>query len=126
METRTQDVPGYYVWEAPGKSLLVHLQLDVIDGLLSDVMRGFGAVPKRGAEVGGLLLGSIERGEQTIVRIEDFEPVECDLAERIFAAPIADAGYTQLPTSSLRSLSRSCFSPAISERDLKRCGLRQI
>ncbi len=40
-------------------------------------MRGFGAVPKRAAEVGGLLLGTIEHGDQTIVRIEDFEPVDC-------------------------------------------------
>jgi hypothetical protein len=77
MEPRTQDVPGYYVWEVPGKDLVVHLHLEVIDGLLSEVMRGFGAVPKRGAEVGGVLIGSIERGELTVVRIEDFEPVEC-------------------------------------------------
>jgi hypothetical protein len=40
-------------------------------------MRGFGAVPKRGAEVGGLLLGTIQRGSPSIVRIEDFEPVPC-------------------------------------------------
>jgi hypothetical protein len=40
-------------------------------------MRGFGAVPKRGAEVGGLLLGTITPGSPSIVRIEDFEPVPC-------------------------------------------------
>jgi hypothetical protein len=77
METRTQDASGYYVWEAAGKGFEVHVHLDVIDALLAEIMRGFGAVPKRGAEVGGLLLGSIERGGATVVRIEDFEPVEC-------------------------------------------------
>ena len=77
MEPRTQDVPGYYVWEVPGKPFVVQLNLDVIDSVSADVMRGFGAVPKRGAEVGGVLLGSIERGKQTIVRVEDFESVEC-------------------------------------------------
>ena len=82
METPTQDVPGYYVWEAPGKQLAVHLHLDVVDGMLADVMRGFGAVPKRGAEVGGLLLGTVQEGDpenggRTIVRVEDFEPVDC-------------------------------------------------
>jgi len=41
-------------------------------------MRGFGAVPKRGAEVGGLLLGTIEPGAPSIVRIEDFEVIACD------------------------------------------------
>jgi len=68
---------GYYVWQVPGKPVLVHLHLDVVDRLLSDVMRGFGAVPKRGAEVGGVLIGTIERGDPSIVRIEDFEAVEC-------------------------------------------------
>src|ERR1700719_4592379 len=73
-----QAVPGYYVWELPGTPLVVHLQLDVIDRLSAEVMRGFGAIPKRGAEVGGVLLGTIEIGERAIVRIEDFECVPCD------------------------------------------------
>ena len=77
METRTQDTAGYYVWAAPGKPISVHLHLDVMDRMVAEVMRGFGAVPKRGAEVGGLLIGAIEEGEQRIVRIQDFEPVEC-------------------------------------------------
>ncbi len=70
----TQEIPGYYVWEAPGAPLAVHLNLSVIDGLVPEVMRGFGALPKRGVEVGGLLLGSVEDG---VVRVEDFETVEC-------------------------------------------------
>jgi hypothetical protein len=78
METSTQGAPGYYVWEIAGKSVVVHLHLEVIDRLLSEVMRGFGAVPKRGAEVGGVLIGTIETGNPCIVRIEDFEVVECD------------------------------------------------
>jgi hypothetical protein len=45
--------------------------------LASEIMRGFGAVPKRNAEVGGLLLGTITPGSPAIVRIEDFEPVPC-------------------------------------------------
>ena len=82
MAVRTQDEADYYVWQTDGKPVAVHLNLDVVDRLLPEVMRGFGAVPKRGAEVGGVLLGVIEHsGEnesgQTIVRIEDFEPVEC-------------------------------------------------
>jgi hypothetical protein len=77
MGSRTQDVPGYYVWHVSGKPVEVHLQLDVLDRLASEIMRGFGAVPKRGAEVGGLLLGTIQPGSPAIVRIEDFEPVPC-------------------------------------------------
>jgi hypothetical protein len=81
MATSTQPVPGYYVWEVPGKPVVVHLHLDLVDVLLAEVMRGFGAVPKRGAEVGGVLLGTVDPGAQPgdpwTVRVEDFEPVEC-------------------------------------------------
>ncbi len=88
MAMPTQDVPGYYVWEAPGKPVVVHLRLGLIDRLSAEVMRGFGLVPKRGAEVGGVLLGSIERppvepgsessGSPAIVRIDDFEVIPCE------------------------------------------------
>src|ERR1700677_5163334 len=78
MDPSTQAVPGYYVWELPGKPIVVHLQLDLIDRLSAEVMRGFGAVPKRGAEVGGVLLGTMEQGAQTIVRVDDFEVVPCE------------------------------------------------
>jgi len=73
-------VPGYYVWAVPGNPVAVHLRLDVVDRLGAEFLRGLGAVPKRGAEVGGVLLGSIEPGlvkDTSIVRIEDFEPVPC-------------------------------------------------
>jgi hypothetical protein len=78
METRTQDPAGYYVWEAPGQSVVVHLRLDVVDRLAAEVMRGFGSVPKRGAEVGGFLIGTIRPGVPAIVRIDDFEPIACE------------------------------------------------
>lgn len=70
--------PPYYVWEVDGKPISIRLDYDVVDRLSMEVMRGFGAVPKRGAEVGGLLLGTIEVGDKVIVHIEDFEPVTCD------------------------------------------------
>lgn len=79
MEAHTQD--GYYVWGVAGKPVTVYLHLDVLDRLGTEVMRGFGAVPKRGAEVGGVLIGTVEPatgGSPTIVRVEDFEPVECE------------------------------------------------
>ena len=77
MDTSTQDIPGTYVWSVPGGGVAVHLDIEVLERLGNEVMRGFGAVPKRGAEVGGLLLGTIEHGEHTIVKIDDFEPVSC-------------------------------------------------
>jgi len=78
MHLKTQGVPGYYVWEIAGKHVAVRLHLDVVDRLLAEVMRGFGAVPKRGAEMGGVLLGTLEDGDPAIVQVEDFDPVACD------------------------------------------------
>src|ERR1051325_2284088 len=77
MESSAQPVPGYYVWEVPGKPVVVHLHLDALDRIASEVMRGFGAVPQRGAEIGGLLLGSVDPGEPSVVRIEDYEAIPC-------------------------------------------------
>src|SRR5215471_2839495 len=81
MEALTQAAPGAtnaYRWEIPGKPVAVHLALDVIDNVLPEVMRAFGAVPKRGAETGGLLIGSIERESgHAIIRVEQIELVPC-------------------------------------------------
>jgi hypothetical protein len=77
MDPAAQGAPSYYIWEVPGKRVAIHLRLEVIDRMSVDILRGFGAVPKRGAEVGGVLAGTIEAGEITIVRIEDFEAVPC-------------------------------------------------
>lgn len=78
MATPTQDPAGYYVWEVPGQPVIVHIRLDVVDRLAAEVMRGFGAVPKRGAEVGGVLIGTTRPGVPAIVRIDDFEAVPCE------------------------------------------------
>jgi hypothetical protein len=78
MDPSIQAIPGYYVWAVPGKPVVVHLHLSVIDRMSAEVMRGFGAVPKRGAEVGGVLLGTIEDGPQPVIKVEDFEIVACD------------------------------------------------
>ncbi len=72
------DSSGYFVWEPAGKQVAVHLSGDVVDQLNSAVMRGFGAVPKRGAEVGGLLLGAVARGAKPVVRIEEFVSIPCE------------------------------------------------
>jgi hypothetical protein len=77
MDTPIQELPGPYVWSAPGHDVIVHLDIGVLERMGIEIMRGFGAVPKRGAEVGGLLLGTIQEGKQPIVRIEDFAPVAC-------------------------------------------------
>lgn len=67
-----------YTWEIPGKPVVVRLDFDAVDRILSEVMQGFGSVPRRGAEVGGLLLGSITPGDPAVVHVLDFEPVHSE------------------------------------------------
>jgi hypothetical protein len=66
-----------YVWQVPGKPVAVHIPLTIIDRLSVELMRGYGANPKRSPELGGVLIGSIEEGTPTIVRVQDFELVPC-------------------------------------------------
>jgi hypothetical protein len=78
MALRTQDPTGYYIWGAPGQAVVIHLRLDVVERLAAEVMRGFGGMPKRGAEIGGVLIGTIRPGVPAVVRIDDFETVPCE------------------------------------------------
>ena len=72
---RVMDTPTHYLWQPEGALAPVKIAYDVVDAMLQDVMRGFGAVPKRGAEVGGILLGRLEAG---VIVIDGFEQVACD------------------------------------------------
>ncbi len=71
---------GAYLWEVPGKPIAIQIDFSVVDRLSQEVMRGFGTAPRRGMECGGVLLGSVEVRERTLVRIADLEPVACQHA----------------------------------------------
>ena len=108
MDPAAQGAPGHYVWEEPGKPVAIHLRLDVVDRMSADILRGFAAVPKRGAEVGGVLTGTIEPGEVTVVRIEDFEPVPCK--------------YVRGPSYLLTEYERMLFDEVCERRSSKNAG----
>lgn len=61
-----------YVWAPAEIPVRVLLDFELIERILREVMRGFGAVPKRGAEIGGILLGS---RDGTGIHVRDFIPV---------------------------------------------------
>jgi len=68
----------FYTWEIAGRSVAVKLSLAFVDRLLQEVMRGPGAIPRRGVEMGGILLGSIDRSSgRPVVTVEDYGPVPC-------------------------------------------------
>lgn len=67
-----------YTWEPTGLGVRVVMDFDALDRTLAEALQGFGVVPKRGAEVGGILLGSFELDAAKAVRIRDVEPVPCE------------------------------------------------
>lgn len=123
----------YFVWAPEGKSVTIRLDFDVVDRLNTEVMRGLGAVPRRGAEVGGLLLGSIEMaGGATVVHVRDFESIACEHKrgpsyllsendERVFAEAVArwrsDDGRLQV-VGYCRSHTRDGLSMALEDLEL--------
>ncbi|HWR52189.1 MAG TPA: hypothetical protein VN428_13845 [Bryobacteraceae bacterium] len=70
----------YYRWEVPGKPVSILLSEEVSDHVLVEGMRGLGLMPRRGAEVGGLLLGHVEPGSPSVVVVDQAVPVECEYA----------------------------------------------
>lgn len=64
-----------YIWDVPEKGVTVRIDLDVVDRMLAEVLRGFGVIPKRGVEIGGVLLG--EYVSPSVVHVTDYETVAC-------------------------------------------------
>jgi hypothetical protein len=74
------DTSAYYVWEVTGKPVRVRFSNEAMERVLNEAMRGLGLLPRRGAEVGGLLIGTVEPGEVATTRIEDIVPVPIEYA----------------------------------------------
>jgi hypothetical protein len=75
---RATEVAASLIWEVPERLISIHLAYSVIERLERDVIAAFNAVPKRGAEVGGLLLGHVDESGNRTVYINDFTPVVCE------------------------------------------------
>jgi hypothetical protein len=72
---------GWVVWEVADKPVSVRLTVDVVSRMGLAVREGFKALPRRGLETGGLLIGGRKKvGGQLIVEIDDFEAVESEHA----------------------------------------------
>jgi hypothetical protein len=74
-------VHAWVDWEVPGKPVCVRLTGDVAARLGMAVREGFKALPRRGLETGGLLIGSRHSaGNAVVVEIDDFEAIESEHA----------------------------------------------
>ncbi len=65
-------------WENPQGTELVAVDPTAASRLRSHVIEAFLSLPKRGAEVGGFLLGRVDSVEPFSVTVEDFEPLPCE------------------------------------------------
>jgi protein TonB len=68
------------VWEVEDKPVSILFNLDVLDRIRDEVIRGFAALPRRGLEVGGILLGRCEHLSEKhyVVTIEAFHSIESE------------------------------------------------
>ena len=82
MDTPKREKPSVseaaYLWTVPGKPAVVRMESTVIQRMLPEIMRGFGSVPRRGVEIGGILLGRVEAGQPIKVHVTGFEVVRCE------------------------------------------------
>jgi TonB family protein len=68
----------YFNWSPDDSPVSVHMHLDAVDGIIRDVVEGFESLPRRGLEVGGLLLGRVEAGDRPSVWIERYQRISCE------------------------------------------------
>jgi hypothetical protein len=67
------------VWTDASRKFAIHIHPDVIGRLATDAWVAFKRVPRRGLEIGGILLGQIEcQDDVTNFRVKGFEPVESE------------------------------------------------
>jgi proteasome lid subunit RPN8/RPN11 len=70
---------GFWAWEPPGKSIRILIDLTLVDRILAASVDGLGAVPKRGAEIGGIIIGERPPAAGGIpeILLTDWIPVPC-------------------------------------------------
>ncbi len=78
--TGSMDLTGaaYFDWDPAGSPVSIHMHLEAVAGLVRDVTEGVKSLPRRGLEVGGLLLGRVEAGERPTVWIERYQRISCE------------------------------------------------
>jgi TonB family protein len=69
---------AYFDWDPAGSPVSIHMHMEALAGLVRDVAEGFKSLPRRGLEVGGLLLGRVEAGERPTVWIERYQRISCE------------------------------------------------
>ncbi len=78
--SHTPELESFYVPDASDSPAAVHVRLSLVHQLGFEMLEALRSIPKRGLEIGGILLGRVELredGRQTIF-VEAYETVECE------------------------------------------------
>ena len=67
-----------FLWEVPGKPVVVRIALDLVERLETEVVESFRSLSSRGSEIGGVLFGTVHGSSPFEVAIQDYESVACD------------------------------------------------
>ncbi len=67
-----------YTWTVDNPRITIHIKREVIRGIHRDAMTALVSLRRRGAEAGGLLLGTAHRNSGLEISIEDYKPFESE------------------------------------------------
>ena len=73
--SRASSASPSFLWEVPGKPVIVHVALEVLDRLDREVAESFRSLEVRGSEIGGLLLGAVQGSSPFEVSIQSYDLV---------------------------------------------------
>ncbi len=119
-----------YTWISQDGRRRVYLNLDAVERLSVEVMRAFASVPKRGAEVGGILLGRVIAGSEPGIAVDDFFEIPCrhefgpayllsDSELSLFAERVAGRrGEAPVPVGYYRSHTREGLELGVEDQEL--------
>lgn len=119
-----------FTWISQDGRRRVYLNLDAVERLSVDVMRAFASVPKRGAEVGGILLGRVIAGSEPGIAVDDFFEIPCrhefgpayllsDSELSLFAERVAGRrGEASVPLGYYRSHTREGLELGVEDQEL--------
>lgn len=115
-------------WSSTDGSTRIVLPAEIVDAISGYVVEGLKSVPRRGAEVGGLLTGSVRLGPVTEMVVNGFEPIACEhrFGPSFQLSAADDAGLRAMlagrdPSEILgfyRSHTRQDFGPETSDRHM--------
>jgi len=70
--------PQGFLYESQHPKARIWLDFAVVDRIASEALRGLSALPRRGMEVGGILLGRVTAADPPAIQIEDSVPFDCE------------------------------------------------